>query len=178
MGRALVGPWTPGLVLSLLSERTHIKVDLGVAGFLDTDPLSASALPPEGRLSNGLRDGCVFGIWTTSTTLMHRPSSYQLCFAPDPMPSFTASPSKTTLHMVSHTQVSAPFNSRAVLYVPHAPWVGSSAVILQKLVEIIWGHSHSSRKLILEPLMDYTNRRCNHYHWGRGDLETSGNILG
>ena len=147
---------------------------MSAAGFLDTDPLSASALPPEGRLSNDLRRDCGFRVFryldnlNTYTQLI--PAS--LCSGPHAIVD-RFSERDNSSYGVSYTNLrpiklpgGSILSARSVARVIS----GDTA----EFVVVIWDHSHSGWKLILELLTDYTNRRCNHYGVG-GSFSTHKN---
>lgn len=139
---------------------------MSAAGFLDTDPLSASALPPEGRLSNDLRKDCASRVFqyldNLNTYTQFIPAS--LCSGPhaivDRFSERDNSPygvSYTNMHPIKLPGGSV-LPARSVGRVIS----GDTA----EFVVVIWDHSHSGWKLVLELLTDYTNRRCNHYGIG------------
>ena len=147
---------------------------MSAAGFLDTDPLSASALPPEGRLSNDLRRDCAFRVFryldnlNTYTQLI--PAS--LCSGPHAIVD-RFSERDNSSYGVSYTNLH-PIKLPGGSILPARSVGRVISGDTAEFVVVIWDHSHSGWKLVLELLTDYTNRRCNHYGIG-GSFSTHKN---
>jgi len=144
---------------------------MSAAGFLDTDPLSASALPPEGRPSNDLRRDCAFRVFqyldnlNTYTQLI--PAS--LCSGPHAIVD-RFSERDNSSYGVSYANLH-PIKLPGGSVLPARSVGRVISGDTAEFVVVIWDHSHSGWKLILELLTDYTNRRCNYYGIG-GSLST------
>ena len=139
---------------------------MSAAGFLDTDPLSASALPPEGRLSNDLRRDCAFRVFryldNLNTYTQFIPAS--LCSGPHAIVD-RFSERDSSSYGVSYTNLH-PIKLPGGSILPARSVGRVISGDTAEFVVVIWDHSHSGWKLILELLTDYTNRRCNHYGIG------------
>jgi len=139
---------------------------MSAAGFLDTDPLSASALPPEGRLSNDLRRDCAFRVFryldNLNTYTQFIPAS--LCSGPHAIVD-RFSERDSSSYGVSYTNL-YPIKLPGGSILPARSVGRVISGDTAEFVVVIWDHSHSGWKLILELLTDYTNRRCNHYGIG------------
>ena len=139
---------------------------MSAAGFLDTDPLSASALPPEGRLSNELRRGCALHVFR----YLHHLNTYtqlipaSLCSGPHAIVD-RFSERENSSYGVSYTNLH-PIKLPGGSILPARSVGRVVSGDTAEFVVVIWDHSHSGWKLILELLTDYTNRRCNHYGIG------------
>ena len=139
---------------------------MSAAGFLDTDPLSASALPPEGRPSSELRRDCALHVFrylqhlNTYTQLI--PAS--LCSGPHAIVDRFSERGNSS-YGISYTNLH-PIKLPGGSILPARSIGRVVSGDTAEFVVVIWDHSHSGWKLMLELLTDYTNRRCNHYGIG------------
>ena len=147
---------------------------MSAAGFLDTDPLSASALPPEGRLSNDLRRDCAFRVFqyldNLNTYTQFIPASF--CSGPHAIVD-RFSERDNSSYGVSYTNLH-PIKLPGGSVLPARSVGRVISGDTAEFVVVVWDHSHSGWKLVLELLTDYTNRRCNHYGIG-GSFSTRKN---
>ena len=139
---------------------------MSAAGFLDTDPLSASALPQEGRPSSELRRDCALHVFrylqhlNTYTQLI--PAS--LCSGPHAIVDRFSERGNSS-YGISYTNLH-PIKLPGGSILPARSIGRVISGDTAEFVVVIWDHSHSGWKLMLELLTDYTNRRCNHYGIG------------
>ena len=144
---------------------------MSAAGFLDTDPLSASALPPERRPESELRRDCSLHVFrylqnlNTYTQLI--PAS--LCSGPHAIVDRFSERGNSS-YGISYTNLH-PIKLPGGSILPARSIGRVISGDTADFVVVIWDHSHPGWKLMLELLTDYTNRRCNHYGIG-GSLST------